>query len=251
MYRIISVVLIGIVVWGFLGYEAQAQPVTHMYFGVGGFNSQYEKPSYNYVGTYFDAVEAISLAQSTEDDLGWQLVYGYQFRKHFAVEAHFFDGGKYQQAGPRSIDGLTLTFSNPETQQQLVGQISYEGEAKTTTRLRGISAMGVAIWPVTQSFALKAKLGLAFLSTQSELLTTGEITDDVIQGLPLAVGTRVSKYDQNETKVPLMFGLEASYKVGWDWGMSLFWHRVNDVEGGLLSGESDLDMAGLQVTFHY
>jgi hypothetical protein len=48
-----------------------------------------------------------------------------------------------------------------------------------------------------------------------------------------------------------MFGLEASYKVGWDWGVSLFWHRISDVDGGILSGESDLDMAGVQFTLHY
>ncbi len=251
MYRIISLVLIGVVVWGFINYEAQAQPVTHMYFGVGGFSSQYDQPQYNYQNAYYDGIETITLAEGDNRDTGWQLVYGYQFRKHFAAETTFFDSGKYQQAGPRSVDDLTLSFVDVDDGSILSGQISYNGSAQTSTRIRGIALSGIAIWPVTQQFSLKAKLGAVFLSTVSQLRITGDLTEDVIQDLPLTAGTRVNRYEQSESSIPLMFGLEASYKVGWDWGVSLFWHRISDVDGGILSGESDLDMAGVQFTLHY
>ena len=251
MYRIISLVLIAIVVWGFLGYEAQAQPVTHLYFGVGGFNSQFDKPQYNYQGNYFDATETITLAEGDNSDTGWQLVYGYQFRKHFAVEGTLFDSGKFEQSGTRQVDDLTLEFINLVTGDTITGQISYGGTAQTSTRIRGVGVTGLAILPVSQQFSLKAKLGLVFLTSASQLRLTGDITDDVVQDLPLDTGTRVSRFEQSETNVPLMFGLEASYKVGWDWGVSLFWHRINDVDGGYLSGDSDLDMAGLTFTMFY
>lgn len=247
MYLKLSFILITVLLWG---TQANAQPVTHVYFGVGGFKTHFERESIAVRDDFFDGTLTTTLAAGDDSDSGWQLVYGYQFRKHWGIEAHFFDAGKYQQDGPRQIDDVTFLFQSG-TDEEFTAPLSFGGSASKTTRVRGITVLGAAVWPVTQSFSLKAKLGFSFLSTRSDVQLTSVITEQDLGDLPAEpVATRTS-FEQNESDLPIVYGLEASFKVGWDWGIAAFWHRMVDVNSGDLSDTADIDITGVQVTFNY
>jgi len=231
-----------------LAAASQAQPITHIYFGVGGFNVNYEREPSAYTGAFFGGTDTVAVTPEEDNDTGWHLVYGYQFRKHFAVEAQFFDAGKYSQRGTHVVNDAIVSWYNPDYTE---ARISYNGTTTTSVRQRGIAAMGVAILPLTQHFSLKAKLGFGFLNTTSEFRMVDDINADVLVGTPFEPGFYVLDGEQNETDIPLIVGAEASLRLGWDWGVSVFYQKISDVDGGVLSTGADLESAGIQVTFHY
>lgn len=248
MHRVMSLILIVIIVWGSDG--ALSQPITHQYFGVGVYQSTFDSQDVHYQEAFLSGSEAITLSSNDDDDTGWQLVYGYQFRKHWGVEAQLFDSGDFVQAGPRRVDDLDIVFF-PGTDEQFFGSLSFNGQTTSTNNIRGFSIVGTAVWPVTQGLSVKGKLGLGFVNTTSDLRITSVITEQDIGDLPLAPVSSVDSFEITESDVPIIYGLEANYKIGWKWGIGAFWHRMQGIEGGELNGETDVDMAGVQVLFNY
>ncbi len=239
--------------------SAIAQPITHTYFGVAALNGEYERSGtfnqddFALSGFDISGFESYQLEPQSDEDQGWHLVYGYQFRKHFAVEAQFFDAGEYKQAGVHEFENFPIGNFVIDEETDELGLIleSGQGRAVTSVRQRGLAALGVAIWPVTQQFSVRAKLGFALVSNESDI----QVRD--VRSVFTNEGEVILENDQRrisgsrtETDLPVVLGVEAKLRWGRDWGLSVFWQRQNSVGGGIFGEDADLDVTGVQLTYH-
>ena len=264
-----------LVILGGIGSGVYAQPVTHIYVGVAGLQGEFEREGSSEDFNFFGGTETFSVAPTDSEDKGWAITYGYQFRKHFAVEAQLFDGGEYKQVGTHSVDSAILgVFSRyvvddngePTSEtEEFAASVSYQGTAETTVKQRGFSVMGVGIWPVTQQFSLRAKLGFALISSESRVKYVDQFPEVLIEDVLFVDANGVLYEDDllyeggkinesvsgTESEIPLLYGVEASFRFGRDWSVEAFWLRQQNVGGGFIGRSADLDLTGAQVTYHY
>lgn len=252
-----------------------AQAITHIYIGAGGFKSEFERDGTSATFDFLGGQESFTLTPENVDDNGWQLTYGYQFRKHFAVEGVLFDAGEFQQRGAHSVDsallGPFLRFVVDDQEQviedteEFFHPVSYDGVASTRTSFSGFSVIGVGIWPISQRFSLRAKLGFSFISGTTKYSTTDAFPDVVVEDVLFIddegeifaddyfiEGSQVrNSGTQRESDIPLVYGLSASYRFTRDLSVEAFWLRQQSVGGGILGRGGDLDVTGAQLIYHY
>ncbi|WP_317931167.1 hypothetical protein [Halioxenophilus sp. WMMB6] len=260
---------------GLLPMVAKAQPITHLYFGLAGSESTFEQSAVQASYSYLGGVEAFDLTSSNDEDGGWHLTYGYQFRKHWAVEAQIFDGGKYKMVGSHQVADQYLGYytlgvldagGNVVEGDAVDVFASYDGYSVSTVHQQGLSVLGVGILPVTRWLYLKAKLGFGLVSSTSEVkiidqfpdvLLLGSYEFDPVTGDPVIAdvlfpgGESKRSGTATDTSIPLIYGLEASLRWQRDWDISLFWQVFSEVDGGFFGDSADLETMGVQVTFHY
>ena len=107
------------------------------------------------VGQAFYDKTCDNIPVSCDDkDFGWRLYGGYQFHRHIAVEAGYFNLGKASAAGT-------------------VGGAPFSADAK----VKGWEILGLGILPVTDAVSVFAKLGVAF-SRVSVTGPGGSLSDD-------------------------------------------------------------------------
>lgn len=226
-----------------------SQAITHLYFGAGGFDSQLDQQSVGssvqFSGTSGDetssAAEVFALSPLNDSDTGWRLVYGYQFRKHFAFEGGYISAGEYAFEGSRALSDVT--FTSPE---ESFGPFDTIGPASASVKYQGFTVSGLATWPVTKRLSLKAKLGIALLSVEQTINFDGYLFNEtgVDQTFPLRGST-------NESQIPFLFGADVSYRVTKHWVLSVYAERMFDLDGTVFGDSSDLDMLGAQLIFRY
>lgn len=156
-----SLIAAGLVL-GFAGAASAAQPWmggrmdTGLYLGAG-------------VGTSESKIDTAGFTGSVdESDTGWKVFGGYQFSRHFAVEAGYYDLGK-------------VTFSGT------AGGAAVSGNFESTAV--GLSLVGIL--PVFNSFSLLGRIGVAYGEQEGSVTvggatgTASDETTEITYGLGL------------------------------------------------------------------
>lgn len=165
----------------------------------------------------FDNTAATSPPATTtltgEDDteVGYKLFGGYQFHRNFAVEAGFFDLGRFDASfagAPGTID--------------------------SRTRMRGLNLDLVGIMPLTDRFSAFARLGAAYTRAKSDISTTGAFVG----------GSR------RESEWGPKFGLGLEYAFTPALAVRAEWERYNRIEDPV-RGRGHVDMASVGLVYRF
>jgi OOP family OmpA-OmpF porin len=146
-------------------------------------------------------------------DTGYKLFAGKKINKNFAVEAGYFDLGKF---------GFTATTTPP-------------GSLTGTIKLRGVNADVLGIVPITEKFSAFGRLGVQYAQAKDTFRGTGAVA--VLNPSP-------SKSDTN-----IKYGVGVQYDFTDSLAMRGEWerYRINDAVGN--RGNIDMLLVGLVYTF--
>ncbi len=161
--------------------------------------------------TYRNACDGVSTCDDT--DTAWKLVVGYQFHRHFAIEAGYGDFGKI-------------------TGSDTIGAVAVSGDIKATA----FEIVAVGLLPVTQELSLYGKIGAA----------RTRLRGNVSASVP---GFTFSQ-SATDHSTDLTFGLGAQYLFTRNIAARAEWQRYDSV-GGDNFGKGDIDVftAGLYYRF--
>ena len=146
-------------------------------------------------------------------DTGYKLYGGYQVNRYLAVEAGFFDLGKF---------GFTATTAPPGT---LTGDI----------RLQGLNLDVVASLPLSDSFSVFGRVGANYARARDNFSGTGLV--NVINPNP----------SKRDTNLKAGLGLQYDLNDSWSARLEAERYRVNDAVGN--KGHVDLLSLGLVYRF--
>jgi len=174
-------------------------------------------------GFYLGASIGQSKAKDTCDDSGaiscddtdtaWKIFAGYQFNRHFAVEAGYTDLGEV------SLSAASGTSS-----------------VRGTIGLSAFELMAVGSFPVADRFSLYGKLGLYRAETEQKLQVT--------------LGTLTVSDNKTEKNADLTFAFGARFDVTRNLGIRAEWQRYLNVGGGEI-GEDDVDVLSVGVLWRF
>ena len=172
-------------------------------------------------------VNSFNINSTDKDDL-FKLFGGYRFNQYIAVEID------YTKFSDTSSDlHATSAFNSAEFV-----------DGKINNKLQGIGLKTVGFYPITNSFELKASVGL--MRWDLEEKSNGEQAN--IPGVRGLAGG----YSSTEKGTSLTVGLGANYNINDHFTVGLNWERINDVGNSKLAfGETDIDTytASLQYNF--
>lgn len=151
--------------------------------------------------------------QDDERDAGYKLYGGYQFNKNFALEAGYFDLGKF---------GFTATTVPAGT---LNGNI----------KLRGFNLDAVGILPITEKLSALGRVGVNYAEARDQFSGTGAVT---------VSNPNPSKRDTNHK---FGFGLQYAFTDALAMRLEAERYRINDAVGN--KGDVDLFSVGLLYRF--
>ncbi len=149
-----------------------------------------------------------------ESDVGYKLFGGYQFNRYFALEAGYFDLGKFS---------FTATTTGPD------------GTLKGDIEINGVNLDAVGFLPFGEKFAAFGRVGVNYADAQDSFSGTGAVT--VLDPSPSERGTSYK------------FGLGLQYAVTESFGLraEAERYRIDDAVGN--KGDVDLYSAGLVYRF--
>ena len=149
-----------------------------------------------------------------DTDRGYKIFGGYQFHRNFAVEAGFFDLGRF---------GYTATTSRP-------------GSLSGDVRFKGVNLDLVGLWPITERFSALARVGVTSERARGNFSSTGAVSR------PFAATT-------SERATNVKFGAGVMYDFTPSLGVRLEAerYRVNDSVGN--KGHVDMVSVGLVYRF--
>lgn len=153
-----------------------------------------------------------------EDDTGFKLFAGYQFNKNLAVEGGYVDLGK------------PIEFSSVVTAPGA-------GTVKTTIKNDGWNMDVVGILPINDAFSAFGKVGLYYSKTTLDVSATG------------AGGT--AAVSANKTETTPKFGLGANYAFTKNVGVRAEWERYKNLGDNNTTGEGDVDLWSIGVSFKF
>jgi OmpA-OmpF porin, OOP family len=148
-----------------------------------------------------------------DKDTAWKIFAGYQFNRHFAVEAGYTDLGE-----------VTVSAAS--------GTSSVRG----TIELSAFELMAVGSFPVADRFSLYGKLGLYRAETEQRLQVT--------------LGTLTVSDNKTEKNADLTFGFGARFDITRNLGVRAEWQRYLDVGGGEI-GEDDVDVLSVGILWRF
>jgi OOP family OmpA-OmpF porin len=151
--------------------------------------------------------------QDDERDAGYKLYGGYQFNKNFALEAGYFDLGKF---------GFTATTVPAGT---LNGNI----------KLRGFNFDAVGILPITEKLSALGRVGVNYAEARDQFSGTGAVT---------VTNPNPSKRDTNHK---YGFGIQYAFTDALAMRVEAERYRINDAVGN--KGDVDLFSVGLLYRF--
>lgn len=151
--------------------------------------------------------------QDDERDAGYKLYGGYQFNKNFALEAGYFDLGKF---------GFSATTVPAGT---LNGNI----------KLRGFNLDAVGILPITEKLSALGRVGVNYAEARDQFSGTGAVT---------VSNPNPSKRDTNHK---FGFGLQYAFTDALAMRLEAERYRINDAVGN--KGDVDLFSVGLLYRF--
>ncbi|HEX6156074.1 MAG TPA: outer membrane beta-barrel protein [Burkholderiales bacterium] len=174
-------------------------------------------------GFYLGASIGQSKAKDTCDDSGafscddtdtaWKIFAGYQFNRHFAVEAGYTDLGEV------SLSAASATSS-----------------VRGTIELSAFELMAVGSFPVVDRFSLYGKLGLYRAETEQKLQVT--------------LGSLTVSDNKTEKNADLTFAFGARFDITRNLGVRAEWQRYLDVGGGEI-GEDDVDVLSVGLLYRF
>jgi OmpA-OmpF porin, OOP family len=146
-------------------------------------------------------------------DIGYKLFGGRKFNKNFAVEAGYFNLGKFGYTARTTPTGRFI------------------GEA----RFQGLNLDAVGILPITQKISAFGRAGLIYTETKDEFSGTGAVV--------------VTNANPNEKEGSWKYGLGVQYDFTPKFALRGEWerYRVNDAIGN--KGDIDMLLVGLIYTF--
>jgi OOP family OmpA-OmpF porin len=147
-------------------------------------------------------------------DTGYKLYGGYKFNRNFALEAGYFNLGKF---------GYTATTVPAGT---LVGN----------TKLEGVNLDVLGILPITEKFSAFARVGVNYAETRDNFTSTG--------AAHLPANPNPSKQDAN-----LKFGMGVQYDFTQSLGMRAEGerYRISDAIGN----KGDIDLVSLGLVYRF
>jgi OOP family OmpA-OmpF porin len=147
-----------------------------------------------------------------DTDLGYKLFGGWKFHKNFALEAGYFNLGKFGFTGTTPTSSLT-----------------------GTAKFQGLNFDAVGILPLTEKFSALGRLGLTYTQGKDTFATTGNIS--------------VPNNNPSKSEANYKLGLGVQYDLTRALGLRAEWerYRVNDAIGN--KGDVDLLTVGLIYTF--
>lgn len=159
-----------------------------------------------------------STVSKDETDTGFKAYVGYRFGRHFALEGGWTDLGSFR---------ATRNVTAPA-----VGSLTAEIEAS------GFHLDALGILPL-QQFAIFGKIGAMYAETKTTFSRTGAVV--------FAPGANPNR---EETEVEWKFGVGASYSFTRNLAIRAEFERVLDV-GGEQTGEGDIDLLSIGITFRF
>jgi OmpA-OmpF porin, OOP family len=163
------------------------------------------------------AVEGLTTDSIADRDRhnGYKLFGGYQLNRNFAVEAGWFDLGRY---------GYTATTTPAGT---LGGDI----------RVRGVNLDLVGLWPITDKFSALARIGVTSARTSGNFAATG------------AVAMPYASANPSKRAANVKAGLGLMYNINESWAVRLEGerYRINDAVGN----KGDIDMVTVGLVYRF
>ena len=149
-------------------------------------------------------------------DTGYKVFGGYQFNKHFALEAGYFNLGQF---------GFTSIIAAPQA-----------GTLSGKTKLDGLNIDVVGILPITEKFSAFVRGGLNYAETRDNFTRTGAVTI-----------TTNPNPSENSANYKLGLGLQYDFTQSLGVRTEAERYRINDAVGN--KGDIDLISVGLVYRF--
>jgi OOP family OmpA-OmpF porin len=156
--------------------NAHSQEANYYYFGVGAGQSHSQLNEADTTSSMFGPNTGASLQGHEQQDTAYKIFGGYQFNRNFALEAGYFNLGKFSYraaAGPSTLNG------------------TYEVE--------GLNLDMIGTLPMSERFSVFGRLGAQYANTRDSFSGTGTLTP---------TGGNPSKRDTN-----LKVGLGVQYDI--------------------------------------
>ncbi|MDZ4200839.1 MAG: OmpA family protein [Gallionella sp.] len=159
------------------------------------------------------AGSTVTSIQDDNRDTGYKIFAGYQLNENFAVEAGYFELGRF---------GYTATVTPPGT---LTGQI----------RLNGVNIDAVGILPLSEQFSVFGRFGVNYAQARDNFVSTGLV-------LP-PINPNPSKREANyKYSVGLQYNLNESLGLR----AEVERYRINDAVGN----RGDVDLISLGIVYY-
>lgn len=170
-----------------------------------------------------------------DSGIGWGLQVGYEFNPYVALEVGYVDLGKYRQEG-----GSILATYTSETDPTV-----FDVPADVSARIvsAGPTLAVVGKFPFGSGFSVYGRGGVYFADTRARLKYMGvadEFSPDQVLELPLEFKASTQE---------LFLGLGAGWDFSEDFGLRLDFQMFMDVGDEDRTGESDLGLFSVGVTF--
>jgi OOP family OmpA-OmpF porin len=149
-------------------------------------------------------------------DTGYKIFGGYQFNKHLALEAGYFNLGEF---------GFTSTTAAPKA-----------GTLNGKTKLDGLNIDVVGILPVTEKFSAFVRGGVNYAETRDNFTRTGAVTI-------------TTNPNPSESSANYKFGLGLQYDFSQSLGVrtEAERYRINDAVGN----KGDIDLISLGLVYRF
>ncbi len=151
-----------------------------------------------------------------DTDVGYKLLGGYKFNKHFAVEGGYFNLGEM---------GFTASYAPAS---------SFTGSMK----LQGLNLDAVGIWPFSEKFSAIGRVGLIYNEAK-----------DTFTGTGAGAGVAASNPNPNKSDTNYKYGVGLQYDLTRALSIRGEWerYRVNDAVGNT----GDIDMLSVGLVFMF
>lgn len=144
--------------------------------------------------------------------IGFKVLGGYQFSRHFALEGGYFNLGEF---------GFVASTSPP-------------GTLSGDTTVHGLNLDPVGIWPLTDKLSAFGRIGLSYVETESRYQGSGAVTP------PPDGDNRAANYKVGA-------GLQYDFARAWGARAEVERYRIEDAVGN--DGDADLFSLGLVYRF--
>jgi len=174
----------------------------------------------NDIASEFRAAGITNVSSDENDrDTGWKIFAGYQFNPYLAVEGGYVDFGKYDV----NATGMAGTAA-----------VNVNGEVDSQAMFFDV----VGHLPANESFSVFGKVGLAF--TRTDASASGNVGNFF----------SVSASDSENEVVPKL-GIGFRYNITKQIGIRAEYEYYFNVGKSDTTGESDIEMWGAGMTFHF
>lgn len=197
----------------FIALPAVAQEGGYSYGGIGIGQSRAKVDEQASASTLLGAGISTDILDNDRNDTAYKVFGGYQFNRHFALEAGYFDLGKF---------GFTGRTSNDTT---LNGQ----------TRARGLNLDLVGTLPLSDNWSALARIGAAYARVQDRFDGTA------------TTGLANTDFRKSGTNLKVGVGLQYAFSPSMLARVEAERYRIQ----GAVSGRTNVDTVSLSLVFPF